>query len=95
MIPLPVSLAQFDSRDLTDEASFSSWAYTIDLLRIVGAALLSLKLYHNRPWQEALQGAETKIVNWLLRVPKWKQDLLSPSGIADLIFYFGIGIAYT
>jgi hypothetical protein len=96
MIPQPISVADYEARDPTQEVSYSSWAYVLELIRILGQSVLPLQPSPEQPdWREALDRAEVRIVNWLHRIPRWKQEALSPHGVADLMLYYGLGLVHS
>ena len=94
MIPHPISLEVYDSRDGLGDMTFSSWAYTIDLFRLIGEVILPLKLYPDGPWYDQLNRAEMRITNWLVQVPKWKKEAVDSNGCPDQILYLGLGMAH-
>lgn len=66
----------------------------IELCKIFGQVYLPLKLSHESPWMEDVNRVEFRIMNWLIRIPKWKCDVVGPNGSADWVLYMALGIAH-
>jgi hypothetical protein len=93
-IPKPISLGQFDSRDPLDDTAYSSWVYMVDLARIAGELVLPLASVSEVDAEKAIDRCDSKIVNWLISLPKWKQDIVDPEGVVDLVLFQSLGYAH-
>ncbi|KAI0126510.1 hypothetical protein BJ170DRAFT_628962 [Xylariales sp. AK1849] len=92
-IPQPISLAQYDVCNNLVSAQFSSWAYLVDLCRISSNLILP---YNDAPEEkkaELFERADSRICDWLIRVPRWKMDLVDPNGVSDMILFHSIAFA--
>ena len=94
VIPKPISFADYDQRDPVQEVAFSSWAYLLDIFRIIGELVLPRKLYHGQPWHEEVTRVETKIADWVLSIPKWKMDAVDAAGAPDMVLLHGLIMAH-
>lgn len=94
-IPAASSLADFDMRDPINDPPFSTYAYLIDLARSVGELVLPLINCPPESIPQAIELADARLLGWLLRVPKWKRDLVDANGSVDMVFFHAIGFAYT
>jgi hypothetical protein len=69
--------AEFAQQDL----SFSSYAYLIDSVRILGT-IISIDIMD--PLQlRAIDNADARLVNWKLHLPHHKKDVVSRTGVVD------------
>ncbi|KAI0103548.1 hypothetical protein F4814DRAFT_431804 [Daldinia grandis] len=94
IIPQPISQSQYESRVSLGQSDFSSMAYLIDICKIQ----TDLVLPHNEAPEdkkpEIFQRADSRICDWLRRVPKWKMNLVDPDGVVDVILYHGVAMAH-
>jgi len=89
-----MSLGQYYSRDAADDTPFSSWAYLIDLCRIAGEIIIPLSGFQEAIPPDAIDRADSKLVHWLLSLPKWKQELVDQDGVVDMVLFHAIGFAH-
>ncbi|KAI0178846.1 hypothetical protein GGR52DRAFT_533792 [Hypoxylon sp. FL1284] len=94
IIPQPMTQSQYETQVSIGQADFSSMAYLIDICKIQTDLVLP---FHDAPEEkkpEMFERADSRICDWLRRVPKWKMDLVDPDGVVDVVLYHGIAIAH-
>ncbi|KAI0882136.1 uncharacterized protein GGS22DRAFT_170304 [Annulohypoxylon maeteangense] len=94
IIPQPISQSQYETQVNLGQSDFSSMAYLIDICKIQTDLVLP---YHEAPENkkaEIFERADSRICDWLRRVPKWKMNLVDPDGVVDVVLYHGISIAH-
>lgn len=75
VIPEPYSLQQFDDRYFAAEQTvFSSFAYRVDAVRILGQVLAAGQ--SSNPEDPVADAADTSLVNWGLHLPDSKKELV-------------------
>ncbi|OLN82921.1 hypothetical protein CCHL11_08399 [Colletotrichum chlorophyti] len=93
-IPQPTSQVQYDSRDPMDDKSFSSWTYLIDLCRLCGELILPMPTLPPELLANTIDRADSRIVSWLITLPKWKQQLVDSGGVVDMILFHAMAYAH-
>ncbi|TDZ66089.1 hypothetical protein CTRI78_v003253 [Colletotrichum trifolii] len=93
-IPEALSLAQYDSRNPMEERSYSSWTYLIDLCRLSGELIMPLVILPPEIVAKSVDRADSRIVSWLISLPKWKQQLVDSSGAVDMILFHAMAYAH-
>ncbi|KAI0007769.1 hypothetical protein F4779DRAFT_590526 [Xylariaceae sp. FL0662B] len=94
LIPQPVSISQFETRASLGHTDFSSMAYLIEICKIQTELVLP---YNDAPEDkkaEIFERADSRICDWLRRVPKWKMDLVNPEGVVDVVLFHAIALAH-
>ncbi|KAF6841882.1 C6 transcription factor [Colletotrichum musicola] len=94
-IPQPISLRQYDARDPMDDRSYSSWTYLIDLCRLCGELILPMPTLPHELLANTVDRADSRIVSWLIRLPKWKQQLVDGGGAVDMILFHAMAYAHS
>ncbi|KAL0935273.1 C6 transcription factor [Colletotrichum truncatum] len=93
-IPQPISLAQYDARDPMGDRSYSSWTYLIDLCRLSGELILPMSTFPPQLLANTIDRADSRIVSWLISLPKWKQQLVDAGGAVDMILFHAMAYAH-
>jgi hypothetical protein len=84
---VPRTLTDYDNRDFDeDEIIFSSFAYLIDVGRILSSTIAITQLVKD-PTDQKLDAADAKIVNWFLYLPKCKQEVIKENRNIDEIMF--------
>lgn len=85
-IPPPMSLNDFDDRTFSDEVlEFSSYAYRVEAIRILGQVLACGKSTDlNDPQADA---ADASLVNWALHLPDEKKELVGKDRKVDEMLF--------
>jgi Fungal specific transcription factor domain len=90
-LPPPSTIAQFDDRPFADdEISFSSFAYRIEAVRILGRVVLLGQMTQSH--QEQIEAIDAKIASWFHHLPEAKAELMRPDGTADEMMFQAIMI---
>ncbi|ETS74817.1 hypothetical protein PFICI_13301 [Pestalotiopsis fici W106-1] len=92
-IPRPISLAKYDEQNIFGTADFSSWAYLIDMCRISNELVLP---YHDSMEDKKMglfDRADSRICDWLIKVPQWKTEVVDSNGLGDMILLHAIALA--
>ncbi|RPA99568.1 hypothetical protein L873DRAFT_1789511 [Choiromyces venosus 120613-1] len=86
VIPEPYSLQQFDDRYFAaEQIVFSSFAYRIDAVRILGQVLAVGQ--GNDPEDPMADAADTSLVNWGLHLPDVKKELVGKDRRVDEMLF--------
>ncbi|OBR10102.1 C6 transcription factor [Colletotrichum higginsianum IMI 349063] len=93
-IPQSLSLKQYDARDPMNDKSYSSWTYLIDLCRLCGELILPMPTLPPGLLSNTIDRADSRIVSWLITLPKWKQHLVDSEGTVDMILFHAISYAH-
>jgi hypothetical protein len=56
--------------------------------------VLPLRLVPNHMLADTVERIDSKVVNWLLSLPKWKQELVDPDGAVDMILFHSMAMAH-
>ncbi|KAI1392789.1 uncharacterized protein F4822DRAFT_392219 [Hypoxylon trugodes] len=94
IIPQPISQSQYETQVNLGRADFSSMAYLIDICKIQTDLVLPYNEAPEDKKAEIFERADSRICDWLRRVPKWKMNLVDPDGMVDVILYHGLAIAH-
>ncbi|KAF5518695.1 hypothetical protein CGCA056_v009608 [Colletotrichum aenigma] len=94
-IPQPISLAQYDARDPMDDRGYSSWTYLIDLCRLCGELILPMSTLPRELLANTIDRADSRLVGWLISLPKWKQQLVDSGGAVDMILFHAMAYAHS
>ncbi|KAI1774687.1 hypothetical protein F4818DRAFT_418596 [Hypoxylon cercidicola] len=94
IIPQPLSQSQYDTQVSLGQSDFSSMAYLIDICKIQTDLVLPYHEASEDKKPEIFERADSRICDWLRRVPKWKMNLTDPDGVVDVILYHGLAIAH-
>lgn len=82
-IPFPRTFEEYDSRELNGEqVVFSSMSYLIDAMRIASSTC-STRVVPFCPGDRAILAADAKFVNWLLYLPRCKQEAVKEDRTID------------
>ncbi len=78
-------MLEYDNREFEDiERPFSSFTYLIDSYRITSAVMpLVLAAEAKAASDSDVDRADTRIDNWLLHLPKCKQEIIKDDGQTD------------
>lgn len=86
VIPEPYSLKQFDERYFAaDQTVFSSFAYRVDAVRILGQVLAVEQ--NSNPEDLKADAADTSLVNWGLHLPDSKKELVGKDRRIDEMLF--------
>jgi hypothetical protein len=80
---VPHTIFEYNERDFAEnEVSFSSFAYLIDVVRIMGSVMAIVG--HGGNFSESLvDDVDGELVNWELHLPEDKKDVLRGDGETD------------
>ncbi|KAH8205010.1 hypothetical protein TruAng_000893 [Truncatella angustata] len=92
-IPTPTSLVDYDRQNDLESIEFSSWAYLIDICRIMRTLNVPYQDTLDEKKVERLDRVDALIQDWLVRVPQWKKDLEDSDGFPDMILSHAIALA--
>jgi len=85
-IPPPKTLIDFDDRFFADEPlMFSSYAYRIEAVRILGQVLICAG--NGNPTDPSADAADEKLVTWMLHLPASKKELVDKNGKVDEMLF--------
>jgi len=86
VIPEPYSLKQFDDRYFAaEQIVFSSFAYRVDAVRILGQVLAVGQ--NSNPEDLMADAADASLVNWGLHLPDSKKELVGKDGRIDEMLF--------
>ncbi|KAI0384167.1 hypothetical protein F5Y04DRAFT_237373 [Hypomontagnella monticulosa] len=94
IIPLPISQSQYETQVSQGQSEFSSMAYLIDICKIQADLVAPYHEASEDKKPEIFERADSRICDWLRRIPKWKMNLVDPDGAVDVILYHGVAIAH-
>lgn len=77
-----------------DDKSYSSWTYLIDLCRLCGELVLPMPTLPPELLANTIDRADSRIVSWLITLPKWKQQLVDAGGAVDMILFHAMAYAH-
>lgn len=87
-------MARYDEQNTFGTADFSSWAYLIDMCRISNELVLP---YHHDSIDDKKLGlfdrADSRICDWLIKVPQWKTEVVDSNGLGDMILIHATALA--
>lgn len=87
-IPEPHSLQEFDDRYFAPENTvFSSFAYRVEAMRILGQVLAVGQINSNSPDDPRADAADASIVNWGLHLPDEKKELVNKDRRVDEMLF--------
>ncbi|KAH8590647.1 hypothetical protein B0O99DRAFT_302703 [Bisporella sp. PMI_857] len=82
-IPPPHTIAEYEERDFADEEIiFSSFAYLIDVLKILGSLMAVVNATGSNP-DSIIDDTDSSLLNWKLHLPDSKKDVLRTDGEID------------
>ncbi|KAI1106236.1 hypothetical protein F4804DRAFT_302061 [Jackrogersella minutella] len=94
IIPQPISQSQYETQVNLGQSEFSSMAYLIEICKIQTDLVIPYQEASEDKKLEIFERADSRICDWLRRVPKWKMNLVDPDGVVDIVLYHGIAIAH-
>ncbi|KAI5864740.1 hypothetical protein GGS23DRAFT_561600 [Durotheca rogersii] len=94
IIPQPVSQAQYETQSSLGHTHFSSMAYFIDICKIQTEFLVRYNEAPDEKKSEIFERADSRICDFLRRVPTWKMNLVDPDGIVDIVLYHSVALAH-
>ncbi|KAI2604674.1 hypothetical protein GGR54DRAFT_449644 [Hypoxylon sp. NC1633] len=94
IIPQPISQSHYETRVELGQSDFSSMAYLIEICKIQTDLILPYHEATEDKKSEMFERADSRICDWLRRVPKWKMNLVDPDGVVDVILYHGVAMAH-
>lgn len=84
--PSPPTIAQFDDRVFADEdIDFSSYAYRIEAVRILGRVVLLSETTQGQ--QELIEAIDARIASWFHHLPESKAELMQADGTVDEMMF--------
>ncbi|KAJ5239028.1 hypothetical protein N7468_003647 [Penicillium chermesinum] len=84
--PPPPDIAQFDGRIFADEEhDFSSYAYRIEAVRILGRVVATQNVVEGQ--QDQVEAIDARIASWFHHLPESKLELMRPDGSIDEIMF--------
>ncbi|KAI0877694.1 hypothetical protein GGS24DRAFT_487730 [Hypoxylon argillaceum] len=95
-IPLPISLSQFQRDVDLGRSDFPSLAFQIEMCRIQTDIALSCNDDSSEDDErlEIINQADSKICDFLRRVPRWKMDVVDPDGRPDQVLFGAVAWAH-
>ncbi|KAI1739230.1 hypothetical protein F4680DRAFT_150983 [Xylaria scruposa] len=95
-IPLPMSLLQYEGDINLGRSDFSSLAFQIEICRIQieVARLCSEDSDEDEKRSEYINQADSRICDFLRRIPQWKMDVVDPDGRPDQVLFGAIAWAH-
>ena len=83
-IPTPHTLKEYNERDFAEtEVTFSSFAYLIDIQRMMGSIMAASTSLIDKSPDMVLEDADGNLMNWKLHLPDVKKDILRSDGDID------------
>jgi hypothetical protein len=80
-------LLEYEAREIAEEDfAFSSFAYLVDVARIMGC-VLSVRSELREPFDSLVSNADARMVNWGLHLPKYKQEVFQENGEIDELLF--------
>ncbi|KAJ9252017.1 transcriptional regulator family: Fungal Specific TF [Paecilomyces variotii] len=84
--PSPPTVSQFDDRVFVDEeVDFSSFAYRIEAIRILGRVVAIQELTEGQ--QDQVEAVDARIASWYHNLPESKTELMRPDGGVDEMMF--------
>ncbi|TRX96442.1 hypothetical protein FHL15_002714 [Xylaria flabelliformis] len=95
-IPLPMSLLQYEREINLGRSDFSSLAFQIEICRIQieVARLCSEDGDEDEKRSEYINQADSRICDFLRRIPQWKMDVVDPDGKPDQVLFGAVAWAH-
>ncbi|KAI5918313.1 hypothetical protein F4810DRAFT_692585 [Camillea tinctor] len=94
-IPHPISQFEYETHANLGRTDFSSMALLIDICRIQTELVAPYSnLEPEDKKTEMFQRADSRICDWLRRVPRWKMDLVDPEGKVDIVLFHALALAH-
>ncbi|KAI0538771.1 hypothetical protein GGR58DRAFT_284829 [Xylaria digitata] len=95
-IPLPVSLSQYEREINLGRSEFPSLAFQIEMCRIQAdiALLCNETGVEDEERTEIIDQADSRICDFLRRVPRWKMDVIDPDGRPDQVLFGAVAWAH-
>ncbi|KAI1132691.1 hypothetical protein F5Y10DRAFT_184336 [Nemania abortiva] len=95
-IPLPISLLQYEREVDFGRTDFSSLALQIEMCRIQADITRSYDdaICEDEDRMEIINQADSKICDFLRRVPRWKMDVVDPDGRPDQVIFGAVAWAH-
>ncbi|KXJ91419.1 hypothetical protein Micbo1qcDRAFT_204665 [Microdochium bolleyi] len=94
IIPTPISVADYEARRNLSKVEFSSLAYLVDICKIRVELVLPYMRSNDDKKKASFDRADSKICDWLRRVPRWKLDLVDQDGVSDLVIHLAMNLAH-
>jgi len=94
IIPTPLSVAEYETRKKLSRAEFSSLTYLIDICKIRVELVLPYIQSQEDKKKAWLDRTDSRICDFLRRVPRWKLDLVNQDGVADLVIHTAVNLAH-
>ncbi|KAI0454871.1 hypothetical protein F5B21DRAFT_514399 [Xylaria acuta] len=95
-IPLPISLLQYEREINHGRSDFSSLAFQIEMCRIQTdvARLCNDDGGEDEKRSELINQADSRICDFLRRIPQWKMDVVDPDGKPDQVLFDAVAWAH-
>ncbi|KAI0109082.1 hypothetical protein GGR51DRAFT_105730 [Nemania sp. FL0031] len=95
-IPLPISLSQYEREVDLGRSDFPSLAFQIEMCRIQADIAISCSesICEDDERMENINQADSKICDFLRRVPRWKMDVVDPDGRPDQVIFGAVAWAH-
>ncbi|KAH7027637.1 uncharacterized protein B0I36DRAFT_141218 [Microdochium trichocladiopsis] len=94
VIPTPISAADYEIKKNLSRVEFSSLAYLVDICRIRTELVLPYLRSSEDKKKAWFDRADSRICDWLRRVPRWKLDLVDQDGVSDLVIHHAVNLAH-
>ncbi|KAI1501199.1 hypothetical protein F5X99DRAFT_418711 [Biscogniauxia marginata] len=94
VIPHPKSRIEYEAQTNLGCTDFSSMALLVDMCRIQTELVSPFELTPDDKKPEIFQRADSRICDWLRRVPRWKMDLVDPEGKVDIVLFQAVALAH-
>ena len=86
VVPEPRSIDAYDNRAFSGDEVFSSYAYRIDAIRILGSILI-LGNVAEQIDMELLNAADRQVTNWVLHLPACKSKTAGDDAVPDEMLF--------
>ncbi|KAI1492769.1 hypothetical protein F5X96DRAFT_690549 [Biscogniauxia mediterranea] len=93
-IPRPTSQFEYETQANLGRTDFSSMALLVDMCRIQTELVVPCNEAPEDKKTEMFQRADSRICDWLRRVPRWKMDLVDPEGKVDIVLFHALALAH-
>lgn len=94
VIPTPLSVADYETRKSLSKVEFSSLAYLVDICKIRVELVLPYIRSQEDKKKAWLDRTDSRICDFLRRVPRWKLDLVDQDGVSDLVIHTAVNLAH-
>ncbi|KAI0015219.1 hypothetical protein F4780DRAFT_94659 [Xylariomycetidae sp. FL0641] len=94
VIPPPISRLEYETRASLSHAESSSGALNVELCGIHTELVLPYLGAADEGRPALFDRADSRICDFLRRVPQWKMDLVDPDGMVDTVLFHAVALAH-